>query len=514
MSQPLNLFLNYHNNTQDYALVLDLRTALAPLVKEHSITLWGRDNLTAGETTSNRIDEELKKAHLVVLLISPDYLADNECLTLQKRAIEADKTIVPVLLRPCGYLYNPDLKDKHFLPINPKNGKPLPISSWKRKDDALQAVVEGIAGMVTDTQNNITRALYKSNRPQNNKTTLKQSPYYENGYALLIGVGADLTATVNDAQALYDLLTDTKIAAFNPANVQLLTEEKATRNGILDALETLRQQVSENKDANVIISYAGHGCVTEDGKAYYLTPYDYIRGQAAMRLWSNDFTDAVNKIVGKKKLIILDCCHAGGVREQNNNNHTALIKQLEKGGGSAIIAACKDDESALDLEKEKIGIHGLFTQVLLNALKTPPNRTNNNGFIHLTDIMAYFAANFKKELDKVRPGYKQHPIISKLEQYNLSEDFVVCAYDIVQARGGGETPPPVVDETKKKLSREDYFNLIDTDMDAAFRELDKLDWGNRRGTYNDLKGEWIDPPMGFNKTHFRSRLKTFLNTVL
>ena len=56
------------------------------------------------------------------------------------------------------------------------------------------------------------------------------------------------------------------------------------------------------------------------------------------------------------------------------------------------------------------------------------------------------------------------------------------------------------------------LELIDTDMDAALDELDKVTWGNRKGTYNDLKGEWIDPPMGFSKSHFRSRLKVFVKS--
>lgn len=55
--------------------------------------------------------------------------------------------------------------------------------------------------------------------------------------------------------------------------------------------------------------------------------------------------------------------------------------------------------------------------------------------------------------------------------------------------------------------------LIDSDMLAAFDLLDKLNWGNHKGTYNDKKAEWIDPGIGFNKPQFRERLKLLIKSV-
>lgn len=61
---------------------------------------------------------------------------------------------------------------------------------------------------------------------------------------------------------------------------------------------------------------------------------------------------------------------------------------------------------------------------------------------------------------------------------------------------------------------EQILSLIDSDMLAAFDLMDKLDWGNQKGTYNDKKEEWIDPVVGFNKTQFRERLKILLKGIL
>lgn len=60
---------------------------------------------------------------------------------------------------------------------------------------------------------------------------------------------------------------------------------------------------------------------------------------------------------------------------------------------------------------------------------------------------------------------------------------------------------------------EQILLLIDSDMDAAFDLMDRLEWGNRRGTYNDKKNDWIDQSVGFNKSTFRSQLKTLVKSV-
>jgi hypothetical protein len=57
------------------------------------------------------------------------------------------------------------------------------------------------------------------------------------GHALLIGVGADLPATVKDATAIRDVLVNPSRAAYPVDQVELLTETGAVRKNILEALD-------------------------------------------------------------------------------------------------------------------------------------------------------------------------------------------------------------------------------------------------------------------------------------
>ncbi|MEH2120662.1 caspase family protein [Nostoc sp.] len=98
---------------------------------------------------------------------------------------------------------------------------------------------------------------------------------FTNGYALLIGVGADLPVTVLDATALKDILIDPSRAAYPPEQVTLLTETSATRQNILAAFDEIIAQVNQNPDATVIIYYSGHGGRIQRTNEYFLVPFGY-----------------------------------------------------------------------------------------------------------------------------------------------------------------------------------------------------------------------------------------------
>jgi hypothetical protein len=59
------------------------------------------------------------------------------------------------------------------------------------------------------------------------------------------------------------------------------------------------------------------------------------------------------------------------------------------------------------------------------------------------------------------------------------------------------------------VTKEQIFNLIDSNIDAAFDELDYV--SKKAQIYQDLNKEYISPPLNFSLPHFRSRLKRFAN---
>jgi hypothetical protein len=130
--------------------------------------------------------------------------------------------------------------------------------------------------------------------------------------ALVIGVnkypnlraGSDLNGCVPDAQMM-----KTELEAYN-FQVTMLTDEQATKQGILNAIAELREKVSGSD--KVVIYFAGHG-TTEDGDKANILPHDARDGDPANDINTTTLYGEVEKIPVASRTLILDSCHSGGM---------------------------------------------------------------------------------------------------------------------------------------------------------------------------------------------------------
>ncbi|MBD2543003.1 caspase family protein [Planktothricoides raciborskii] len=96
---------------------------------------------------------------------------------------------------------------------------------------------------------------------------------FQQGFALVVGVGGDLPNTIDDAKGLANILKDEGRCAYPTNQVNLLVSEAAIRENILSGLDNLAQ--TSNPDATVVIYFSGHGYHVETsiGSQYYLMPF-------------------------------------------------------------------------------------------------------------------------------------------------------------------------------------------------------------------------------------------------
>lgn len=118
---------------------------LAPLKREGVIESWHDHRISAGDEFDKVIAEEMEKADVMLLLISPDFLASSYCYDVElTRAIQRHDQrlarVIPVILRPCDWRSSPFAK----LKVAPKDGKP--VTKWLDRDDAFLDVVDHIRG--------------------------------------------------------------------------------------------------------------------------------------------------------------------------------------------------------------------------------------------------------------------------------------------------------------------------------------------------------------------------------
>src|SRR5438046_2711917 len=141
--QPIELFYSYAQNPQDEGLLTQLDTHLAALKRAGSIATWHKQDIRAGSEHLQETQRHLNTARIILLLISPDFIASEYCYGTEiQRAMQrhdaGEARVIPILLRPCYYPGAP-FKKLQALPSNDK-----PITSWPDRDEAFALVAREI----------------------------------------------------------------------------------------------------------------------------------------------------------------------------------------------------------------------------------------------------------------------------------------------------------------------------------------------------------------------------------
>jgi hypothetical protein len=143
----VQIFISY--DQEDEGLLKRLETHLVPLKRQGIINIWHDRNISAGTEWKKAISEHLNTAQIILLLISPDFMASEYLNSIEvDRAMErherGDARVIPVLLKSSYWEIERFHKLK-ALPIDAKlKATPVISSRWHDEDEAFVNVVEGI----------------------------------------------------------------------------------------------------------------------------------------------------------------------------------------------------------------------------------------------------------------------------------------------------------------------------------------------------------------------------------
>ena len=121
------------------------------LLKEESyIDEWHDRKIQAGQEIHRELDRHLETSDIILLLLSPDFLASSECKSEMRKALRQKEKrgtiVIPVIVRPCSWKDQEAISD---LKAIPKDGKP--ITKWKNEDEAFLNIYEEIKDVVKKT---------------------------------------------------------------------------------------------------------------------------------------------------------------------------------------------------------------------------------------------------------------------------------------------------------------------------------------------------------------------------
>lgn len=147
MAQPRPLFISYAR--EDDPFRRGLETHLNLLRQQGLVEIWSDRAIEAGQEWEKSIHDALEAAEIILLLISPDFLAseyiyDKELKRAMERHEAGQARVIPVFLRPCDWKGAPFGK----LQGVPDNAKP--ISQWRDRDEAFNRVTQAVRKAALD----------------------------------------------------------------------------------------------------------------------------------------------------------------------------------------------------------------------------------------------------------------------------------------------------------------------------------------------------------------------------
>jgi hypothetical protein len=266
--------------------------------------------------------------------------------------------------------------------------------------------------------------------------------------ALLVGINEYpdkeniLTACLNDVNDFAQFLVDR--CAFPYDDVRLLTERRATRDGILQRLRWLLKGLRPGDRA--VFLYSGHGnrlatrsAATGHVDRYYecICPYDFD-WDGLNNISDKELCELFAKIPRGAKLIwISDSCYAGGLSEAELlarepateprgktiqlpleiswRVQTAIKKEMQPltmsgavdDSNVVMISATRERQQAQEkIFKKEIKSNGLLTYYLLDAL----GRDGGLG-TPLDEVMKQVVESVTRYAETSRPRFRQEPAL-------------------------------------------------------------------------------------------------------
>jgi SIR2-like domain/TIR domain len=130
--QQVNVYTSYAGVSQDRRMRKRLQTHLTNIKCQGLEIIWIDGEIGAGQNIKSTLEQRLKSADVILLLISADYLAftgEGNVEIELARAVQRDRRgearVIPVILRPCSWKSAPFAR----LAALPANGTPIELSS-------------------------------------------------------------------------------------------------------------------------------------------------------------------------------------------------------------------------------------------------------------------------------------------------------------------------------------------------------------------------------------------------
>jgi hypothetical protein len=145
-SAARRVFVSYSHKDERHRQRLEI--SLAQLQRDNLVAIWHDRKILPGQEWNQEIDRNLEGSDIILLLISPDFLASKyaygrETVRALERHQSGSATVVPIILRPSDWQHSPLAS----LQALPSEGRP--VSRWSDRDQAWLDVAQGLRRLMS-----------------------------------------------------------------------------------------------------------------------------------------------------------------------------------------------------------------------------------------------------------------------------------------------------------------------------------------------------------------------------
>src|SRR5256886_11072482 len=153
---PVTIFSAYIR--KDEAFYHELDKHLRLLQHQEIISAYNYRQIVADTNWATAFNEHINTASIILLLISPDFLASDYCSSIEMqralaRHIAGDAQVIPILLRPA------DLSGTPFTHLSCLPHNVHPVMNWTDYDEAFFDIATGIRGAIKELRSDKVQGL-------------------------------------------------------------------------------------------------------------------------------------------------------------------------------------------------------------------------------------------------------------------------------------------------------------------------------------------------------------------
>ncbi len=217
-------------------------------------------------------------------------------------------------------------------------------------------------------------------------------------YVLAIGISKyedknlTLDFAAKDASDFAEAIQKQKGELYRDVAIKLLSNEKATKDEILDGLDWIQRETT-SKDV-AIVFLAGHG-VNDPSGIYYFLPVN--ANTEKLKRTGTPFSDIKNTVASLtgKTIVFLDTCHAGNIMGKRRGalDITGIVNELTSAeSGAVVFASSTGNQYSVEDPTWK---NGAFTKALVEGISGKADYTGK-GRITINMLDLYISERVKE----------------------------------------------------------------------------------------------------------------------